>query len=232
MGPFPVLLIELPETDYATALQIQRGLVRRKLSTGGPDTVILLEHPPTITLGTRARRSDLLLSEREFAARGIQIHSSDRGGQATYHGPGQLVCYPILDLRRMSLSVRDYVSKLEETVIRTLALFGVAGLRMKGKPGVWTGDGEKIASIGVRLERRVTSHGFSLNVNLTVDPAQLIIACGDPGTRAVNLQELADEEASMDSVRAATSLCLTQVFGITLKPAVLDDTIVAFSLEE
>ena len=232
MEPYRVLLIQLPETDYEKSLQIQRSILRRKLSTGGPDTVILLEHPPTITLGTRAHNSDLLLSSAEFSARGVQVHCSDRGGQATYHGPGQLVCYPILDLRRLGLSVRDYVTRLEETIIRTLALFGVTGLRIKGKPGVWTGAREKIASIGVRIQRRITSHGFSLNVNLSVDPEQLIIACGDPGAHAVSLGTLTGEDASMESVRAATSRCLSEVFGINLVPAVLDEALSALCAEE
>jgi lipoate-protein ligase B len=216
-----ILLLELPETNYGEALDLQRRIVRQKLSKGGPDVVMLLEHPPTITLGMRARDSDLLLSRAELAVRGVEVCNTDRGGQATYHGPGQLVCYPILDLRRLGLSVRDYVNRLEETVICALASFGILGIRMKGKPGVWTGSREKIASIGVRIERRVTSHGFSLNVSQPIDPGALIVSCGDPGIRAVNVQQLTVSNVSMSSMKATVATCLSRIFGMNLEPTEL-----------
>lgn len=218
MGLSRMLLLELPETDYGEALNLQRRIVRRKLAKGGPDVVILLEHPPTITLGMRARDTDLLLSRAELAVRGVQVCTSDRGGQATYHGPGQLVCYPILDLRHLGLSVRDYVSRLEQTVICALESYGILGIRIKGKPGVWTGSKEKIASIGVRVERRVTSHGFSLNVNVPIDPGAFLVSCGDPGIRAVNVQELTHGEVSMSLMRATVATCLSRIFGVILEP--------------
>lgn len=219
MGLSRMLLLELPETDYVEALDLQRRIVQRKLAKGGADVVILLEHPPTITLGTRARDADLLLSRAELAVKGVDVRTSDRGGQATYHGPGQLVCYPIVDLRHLGLSVRDYVSRLEQTVICVLESYGILGMRMKGKPGVWTGSREKIASIGVRVERRVTSHGFSLNVNVPINPGALLVSCGDPGIRAVNVQELTHVNVSMSLMRAAVATCLSRVFGLMLEPA-------------
>lgn len=184
--------------------------------------MILLEHPPTITLGVRAGDSDLLLSPDELTARGIDVCRSDRGGQATYHGPGQLICYPLLDLRRHGLSVRDYVTCLEETILCIIGGFGVTGFRIKGRPGVWTATGGKIASIGVRVQRRLTSHGFSLNVHVPVDPAGFMVSCGDPNTRLANLQELAQRDVEMAEVRAAAVSCLARVFGVRLHPVSLN----------
>ncbi|MEW6139546.1 MAG: lipoyl(octanoyl) transferase LipB [Thermodesulfobacteriota bacterium] len=217
-----VLLLDLPQTDYESSIRIQRAILQQRLRSSGEDVVILLEHPPTITLGVRADESDLLLSPDELTARGIDVCRSDRGGQATYHGPGQLVCYPLLDLRRHGLSVRDYVTRLEETILCIVSSFGVTGFRVKGKPGVWTPTGRKIASIGVRVQRRVTSHGFSLNVNVPLEPASFMVSCGDPNTRLANLRELAQRDVEMAAVRAAAASCLARVLGVRLHPVSLN----------
>ena len=115
-----MLLYELPSIDYLNSLEIQRAIVERKISKGGPDVLMLLEYPPTVTLGVRAKESHLLVSMAEFAERGIAVHHVDRGGEATYHGPGQLICYPIMDLKSLGLSARNYVDALEQTIILTL----------------------------------------------------------------------------------------------------------------
>lgn len=220
-----MLLLDLPCTPYQDALVIQRRIVERKIATGGPDVLILLEHPPTVTLGTRGRASHLLLPEDELAARGVAVYSTDRGGQATYHGPGQLVAYPVIDLKSFRLSARDYVRSLEETILQSLARFGVAGLRIEGKPGVWTGPWEKIASIGVRIRRRIAFHGFSLNVSVPVDPGELIVSCGEPDIALVSLNRVIDRSVSVDEAKKAVAESFSEVFKVTLEPISLDGAV-------
>jgi lipoate-protein ligase B len=216
-----MLLIELPITEYSRAMEIQDRLVRWKLDDGGPDVLLMLEHPPVITLGKRASSQDLRISPQGLAARGLVVQSTDRGGEATYHGPGQIVCYPIMDLRKRKMRIRDFVQRLEETVISTLACFGVRGFRQEKMVGVWTGPSEKIASIGVRIRKGVTSHGFSLNVNMTLDPAELIVVCGSPAARMVSLSQLVDRPPEMGQVKETISQSFEAIFGVTLTPTSL-----------
>jgi len=221
-----MLLLDLPMTGYAQSLAIQRQLVESRLSDHTrPDCLILVEHPPTVTLGVRARSSDLLISENEIKRKGVEVHEVDRGGEATYHGPGQLVCYPILDLRDRGMSVREYVSRLEETIIRTVHHFRVQAYRVPRRPGVWAGPAEKVASIGVKVRNRVTYHGFSLNVSLTMDPCDLIVSCGTPGTRMVSLSQLADAPVSMSAAREAVAGSFSLVFDVELRRCPLEDVL-------
>ncbi len=213
-----MLLLELPRTNYQDALEIQNRIVERKISKGGPDVLILLEHPPTVTLGVRGKACHLLISPEGLKRRGVALYHVDRGGEATYHGPGQLVGYPIVDLRSLRISVREYVHRLEETVIRTLALFHVTGSRQPRRPGVWTGPQNKIASIGVRIRGRITSHGFSLNVDVSLDPGELIVSCGMPDARMVDLKQVTRIPVSVESVRGAVARSFQEVFGVVLEP--------------
>ncbi len=218
-----MLLIDLPCTEYLEALEIQRRLVERKISERSPDVLLVLEHPPTVTLGTRGGESDLLVPADALARQGIGLYRVDRGGEATYHGPGQLVAYPIMDLRRRKQSVRDYVFCLEETIIKCLADFGLKSFRQPGKVGVWTGPKEKIASIGVRIQRRVTSHGFSVNVDLQVDPCKLIISCGMPDARMVSLNHLVDSPVGVKEFRDAMVEAFSSVFSVRLQRNSLEE---------
>lgn len=218
-----MLLIELTRTDYPKALEIQRRLVERKISEGGPDMLLVLEHPPTVTLGTRGDESDLLVSEDALARHGIGLYRVDRGGEATYHGPGQLVSYPIVDLKPRRLSVRDYIWTLEEVIIRCLAGFGLKSFRQPGKAGVWIGPVEKIASIGVRIQRRVTYHGFSVNVDLEVDPCEFIISCGMPNVRVVSLNQLVNPPVDADEFRDAMVASFSRVFAVSLQRSSLEE---------
>lgn len=220
-----MLLLDLPCTAYQEALAIQHRIVERKIAAGGPDVLIILEHPPTVTLGIRGRPSHLLLPEDELAARGVAVYSTDRGGQATYHGPGQLVAYPVADLKSLGLSARDYVRSLEETLLVTLARFGVEGFRIAGNPGVWTGPKEKIASIGVRIRRRITFHGFSFNVSVPVDPAELIVSCGQPDISLVSLDSIIDRPVSLDEAKEAVRESFSEVFKVKLEPTSLDGAV-------
>lgn len=216
-----MLRVDLPITDYLEALEIQRRIVDRQLAQAGPEVLILLEHPPTITLGTRGDLSHLLAPREQLIRSGIAVHSTDRGGEATYHGQGQLVAYPIINLRKRGLSAKNYVSCLEETVIKTLERFGVVGFRQPGKPGVWTGTQSKIASVGVRIRQRVTYHGFSLNVSIPMDPCQWVIPCGMPDVRMVSLSQHVNSPVSMEDVRNAVCDSFTEIFGTPLTAASL-----------
>jgi lipoyl(octanoyl) transferase len=176
---------------YAEALALQRSLVdERRAGTIG-DTLLLLEHPHVITLGVRGDggRSHLLASPATLAARGIELHETGRGGDITYHGPGQLVGYPIVDLKPDRCDVHRYVRDLEEVLIRTASDYGVRATRVEGLTGVWVG-GEKLAAIGVRIARWVTSHGFALNVSTDLDYFQLIIPCGIADRGVTSLERL------------------------------------------
>jgi lipoyl(octanoyl) transferase len=168
---------ELGRMDYAAALALQSGLVeRRKLGLVG-DQLLLLEHPHTITMGRNGHRENLLAREDVLARAGIAYHATDRGGDVTYHGPGQLVGYPILDLREWKRDVGAYVRAIEQVLIDTLADFGIAAGRIPKLTGVWV-DGRKIAAIGVHISRWVTSHGFALNVSTDLSYFQYIVPCG------------------------------------------------------
>jgi lipoyl(octanoyl) transferase len=216
-----MLLIELHLIEYAQCLEIQKRIVRRKILEGGPDVLLILEHPLTVTLGVRGKASDLLIPPEELSRRGVALHRSDRGGEATFHGPGQLVCYPIVDLKSLGLSARRYVQGLEETIINTLANFNVKGFSQPKKVGVWTSATDKIASIGVRIQRRITSHGFSLNVDLEMNPCELIVSCGMPDARMVSLNQLVSQPVTVDSVRQAVVRSFAKVFGVNLEPGSL-----------
>jgi lipoyl(octanoyl) transferase len=218
-----MLLAQLELTEYTAALDLQRRIVERIILRGGPDVLIVMEHPHTITLGARGRQSDVLTSAECLRKLGIALYSVDRGGEATYHGPGQIVCYPIMDLKSMGISVRSYVAGLEHTIIKALESFGVTGFRQAGRVGVWTGEHDKIASIGVRIRRRVTYHGFSLNVGLSLDPSQLIVSCGMPMARMVDLQQLTGTLIDMQAVRRAIADSFSSVFNVKLEPCSAED---------
>ena len=162
---------------YAEALALQQSLSEARKRGEGPDTLLLLEHPPVITLGRAANRANVLADERERAARGVELFETGRGGDVTYHGPGQLVGYPVISLAPDRCDVRRYVRDLEEVLIRAAGDFGVEAGRIAGLTGIWVG-GEKLAAIGVRISRWVTMHGFAFNVTTDLDYFRLIIPCG------------------------------------------------------
>jgi len=211
-----VLVLDLPRTDYGQALNLQRAAVRQSIRHGGPDVLIVLEHPPTITFGTRGSEADLVLSAEDLSARGIAVFRVERGGAATFHGPGQLVCYPIVRFRVWKLTVRAYVHGLEETIVRTLDHFGVSGFRVPKHAGVWVGEREKIASVGVRITRGVAYHGFSLNVSLESDPSDLVVSCGMPETRMVSIADLAGP-VEEQSVREVLVRSFAEVFDVRIE---------------
>jgi lipoyl(octanoyl) transferase len=184
-----ISVLQLGTIDYATGLSLQQRLVELRKEGRIGDVLLLLEHSAVITLGRNAKRTNILASPELLAQHGVEVFDCDRGGDVTFHGPGQLIGYPIFDLRgfttsdgkRKTLGAIEYVRRLEEVLIRTCAEFTIPAKRICGLTGVWTAsskDESKIAAIGVHISRGVTSHGFALNVNTDLDDFKLIIPCG------------------------------------------------------
>jgi lipoyl(octanoyl) transferase len=175
----PIDVRRLGLMPYGEALALQRSLVEDRRAGRIADTLLLVEHPHVITLGVRGDggRSHILATPDALVARGVDIHETGRGGDITYHGPGQLVGYPIIDLKPDRCDVHRYVRDLEDVLIRTVSDFGVHAERMEGLTGVWVGQ-DKLAAIGVRIARWITSHGFALNVTTDLDYFKLIVPCG------------------------------------------------------
>jgi lipoyl(octanoyl) transferase len=170
-------LLELGRIDYGSALEMQQRIAAARKQGEAPDHLLLLEHPHVITMGRNGHMSNLLASDQALASAGISFHPTDRGGDVTYHGPGQLVGYPILDLREWKRDVGAYVRAIEQVIIDTLADYGIAAGRIPKLTGVWVDD-RKIAAIGVHISRWVTSHGFALNVNTDLSYFRYIVPCG------------------------------------------------------
>ncbi len=212
-------LLNLGSTPYAEAWELQRAVAAEVLEGTRPDTVILLEHPPVVTLGRRTDETELHLPEGAE----VDVVETNRGGKSTFHGPGQLVCYPILDLNRHGRDVKRYCRDLEEAVIRTLAAFGLEGTRIDGLTGVWLeAPPRKIASIGVHISRWVTTHGYALNVDL--DPAPFtswITACGLEDAAFTTMARELGRPLGVDEVRSAAAAALEEVFDLRFEAAVV-----------
>lgn len=214
--PFRVVALGgLVPYEAARALQLETvGAVRVGRA---PDTLILLEHSPVVTLGRNAAPDGIVASPGELARAGIAVHRSERGGQATYHGPGQIVGYPIFDLHRLGLGVARYVRGLEETMIRAAAAFGVEAGRREGVVGVFAdrGAGGKIGAIGVRVSAGVAYHGFAFNVAPDLAHYRLIVPCGMVGGRVDSLESLLGAAPPLPAAREALVAAFAGTFGLT-----------------
>jgi lipoyl(octanoyl) transferase len=213
----PVSIRRLGRIEYADALEMQKALVEDRRAGRIGDTLLLLEHPPVITLGvkTRGKPTNILASPDVLAAAGVGVFDTGRGGDVTYHGPGQLVGYPILDLQPDRCDVHRYVRDLEQVLIQAVAAFGVAGVRVPGLTGVWVGAPgreEKLAAIGVRISRWITSHGFALNVAPDLDHFRLIVPCGIADRGTTSLEQLLGHAVPMDTVEDAVAKAFAEVF--------------------
>jgi lipoyl(octanoyl) transferase len=197
---------------YAQALELQRALVEERRAHRVGDLLLLVEHPPVITLGVRKEisRLHILATDATLASRGVEVHETGRGGDVTYHGPGQIVGYPIIDLNPDRLDVHRYVRDLEEVIIRAAGDFDVAGERIKGLSGVWVGN-DKLAAIGVRISRWITSHGFALNVTTDLDAFKWIVPCGIEERGVTSLSRLG-VQAGQEQVEARLISRFGEVF--------------------
>ena len=213
--------MQLGRVPYVEAWELQRSLAGAVSQGAVPDTVLLLEHPPVVTLGRRTEDGELHLPEHAD----VEIVETNRGGKSTFHGPGQLVCYPILDLKRHGRDVKQYVRSLEQTLIETVAPFGLTAERIDGLTGVWlTRPPRKIASIGVHVSRWVTTHGYALNVDL--DPAPLtdwITACGLEDATFTTVAREAKRPVTVDEVRPHAVAALESVFELELEELPAED---------
>jgi lipoyl(octanoyl) transferase len=215
-------LLNLRSTPYLEAWELQRALAAAVSQGAIPDTVVLLEHPPVITLGRRTD-GDAELHLPEGAE--VEVVETDRGGKSTFHGPGQLVCYPILDLNRHGRDVKRYVRDLEEAAIRTLGVFDLQATRIEGLTGVWLEPPpRKICSIGVHIARWVTTHGYALNVDL--DPAPFtdwITACGLEDAAFTTMAGELGQPIGVDEVRPHAAVTLEEVFGLAFEELPAED---------
>jgi lipoate-protein ligase B len=209
-------LVDLGLIPYLAAWELQQRLVEARKVGAIPDVLLLCEHPHVITLGRNGKREHLRAADRLLAQMGVEFHASDRGGDITYHGPGQIVGYPILDLAAHRRDVRWYVAQLEEVMIRASADFGVAARRIEGRHGVWVdapAGEEKLGALGVHLSRWVASHGFAYNVASDLRYFDLIVPCGIAGSRATSLERVLGRPVDAAEARARTAAHFAEVFG-------------------
>ena len=195
---FPLWVVSWDEPQpYREFWELQKRLWRACYEERIPDTLLLLEHQPVVTLGKNAHRENLLLPDDEFAARGVDLVDVDRGGDVTYHGPGQLVGYWIFDLRKWHRDVHRYLREIEEVLIRSLGGFGIESGRSEGATGVWVGD-EKIAAMGLHLSHWVSTHGFALNRDVDLRPFGWIVPCGLRGRGVTSISKLGHEVSRVE----------------------------------
>lgn len=214
-----VWLVNLDTVPYADALALQHRIVQARKRGALNDVLILLEHPPVFTLGRNARESNVLASRETLRQNGIEFFRVERGGDVTYHGPGQLVGYPILDLHHFRLDVGWFVRSMEETLIRALGDFGIRGKRIEKLIGVWldTPGGEaKIVQIGARIEQWITYHGFALNVDPNLAHFDLIVPCGIRDKAVTSIARVLNEPIAMRAARARVAARFAEVFGVKM----------------
>jgi len=212
------LTTDLGLISYSDAFALQQRLVAARKAGVIEDVFLLCEHPHVITLGRNANRRNLLASEHVLYQKGVELHATNRGGDITYHGPGQVVGYPILNLANSKRDVGWYVRTLEEAMIRTSSDLGVRAYRVPGKTGIWVeagGSEEKLAAIGVHISRWVTSHGFAYNVSTDLRYFDLIVPCGIADRKATSLEKLLSRGVSADEVKPGLTHHLADLFSLT-----------------
>lgn len=207
-----LLVAQLGRENYLDGLHLQHELLSLRQQDSIPDTLLLLEHPPVITIGKSGKADNVLLSEEMLQQEGVELHRIERGGDVTYHGPGQLVGYPILDLKNYNRSVKEYIHRMEEVFIQLLQQeYGIKAGREEGFIGVWV-EQEKILAIGVAVKRRITMHGFALNVNPNLSHFGLINPCGITDRGVTSLAKLLGREISMEQIREQVEQYFCQIF--------------------
>jgi lipoate-protein ligase B len=221
-------VVNLGTVPYEEALELQRALARERISGAIPeDMLLLLEHPPVVTLGRATKAANLISSAEFLASKGVELFEVERGGDVTFHGPGQLVGYPIIDLKRHKLDLHWYLRQVEEALIQTLAAYSIPAERNVGFTGVWT-QGRKIASIGVHARDWVTWHGFALNVTTDLSYFDLIVPCGIDGVTMTSIEkeiDRSDSQLPQATVEAASEIAARvfgELFGLELVPVDAD----------
>lgn len=220
MATGPLEVRRLGVVRYGEALRLQRALVEERRAGRVPDLLLLLQHPPVITLGVRGDggRSHIVASDERLAELGVEMSETGRGGDVTYHGPGQIVGYPILDLRPDRCDVHRYVRDVEDVMMRTCADYGIAARRIDGLTGAWVED-RKIGAIGVRISRWITSHGFAFNVNTDLESFNLIVPCGIADRGVTSLERLLGRRIPLEDVEASLARHVGAVFERQVTPA-------------
>ena len=235
-------IVDVGLIGYAEAWELQKRLVAARKTGAIEDVLLLCEHPHVITLGRNGKREHLLASEQVLRQKGVEFHSSDRGGDITYHGPGQLVGYPILNLGAIRKDVVWYVRMLEETMIRATAEFGISAQRVTGKTGIWvrgTNDSnaaslieEKLGAIGVHISRWVTSHGFAYNVSTDLRNFDLIVPCGITGRKATSLEKILGRAVTRKEVVQPVVRNFGEVFGLEMRETSREDLLAQLQAQE
>jgi lipoyl(octanoyl) transferase len=231
----PIAVWRAADVTYGAGLRWQEHAHAKALAARAAnaraESLALIEHRPVVTLGRRGDVGSLRVSPEELAMRGVDLAHADRGGDVTYHGPGQLVVYPILDLRARGMRVGDYVRTLEAAIIATAGAFGVTARRIEGRPGVWVDDATKLASIGVRVTSGVSRHGLALNVTTRLDDFDTIVPCGLEGTSMTSLsEEIArgrGDTPTVDETAEVLASALAERFGVALPSAMRRSAVVA-----
>ena len=214
----PARLCDLGIVPYADALELQRHLHAQRVAGAIPDTLLLLEHPPVITLGKAFHPEHLRYAREFYAQQGIELHPTDRGGDVTCHNPGQLVGYPIFDVAQHGRDLHKFLRDIEQAIIDALRAFGIEAHREAGYTGVWVGDA-KIAAIGVKVTKWVSMHGFALNVNNDLRLFQTIVPCGIADRPVTSLQQVLGRVVPMETVKQNIVRSFERVFGIELTHA-------------
>ena len=208
-------LLQLDMVEYVEAWELQKALLEARISGKMEDCIILLQHPPTFTFGRRYKEGNLIANKEYYETLGFAVYKTDRGGLATYHGPGQIVGYPIIKISTYTKDYYQYLRMLEEVMIRTLFDFGIVAVRNEGYTGIWVNNA-KVGFIGVRLTFGYAMHGFSLNVNNDVSPFNHITPCGIQGVRITSVQELLNTSVNMQEVYAKLANHFSDVFQIQM----------------
>ena len=226
--PKNCLTVDLGLTGYAEAYALQKRIVAARKAETIEDVLLLCEHPHVITQGRNGRRDHLLVGEHVLRQKGVEFYETSRGGDITYHGPGQIVGYPILNLSEIRRDVVWYVRMLEEAMIRATAEFGISAKRVAGKTGIWAESGsseEKLGAIGVHISRWVTSHGFAYNVSTDLRFFDLIVPCGIADRKATSLEKLLGRAIDKTEVAPRIARHLGELFGLELKEASKEELI-------
>jgi lipoate-protein ligase B len=208
-------ILKLGLVDYGKAHQLQKRLLQEHLQGKGSNFLLLLQHNPVITIGRSGSRGNILASKSALTAAGIEICQTERGGDVTYHGPGQLTGYPIIDLRCFKRDVHWYLRQLEEVIIKVLAGYGIIGERIKGYTGVWVGN-QKVAAIGIAVRRWITYHGFALNVHPDMSHFEMIRPCGITDKAVTSLEKLLGCRVCIEGIADRTASAFAEVFDVDL----------------